>query len=175
MLDTFLWLNLEWTKQVGDWERCRTMSVRIIAVRDINEPRDLARCVTGPINELELGLIQGSVPVPLWGKRHGHTQQHIDRIVESVCGFDGARDLGLDAHNDSAWACTGGPDQNRAPSGVSTDVMVGFRSDDRFVGQFEDTSSESDHCDEDSSHRESDFDWSMIHTRSSPLASPVDM
>ena len=135
MLDTFLKLNIEWTKEVSDWERCRSMSVRIIAVRGEKEPRDLEGSIPG---------VQGSVPVPHWGKRRGHTQGYIDGIIESIAGYDGARDLGLDAHDDDAWAMSGGDDQNRPPSGATRSDMVGLDSSIPYVGQYEETSSESE-------------------------------
>ena len=147
VLDKFLEMNRAWTLELGDWENCRTMCVRIIAVRDADEPRDLSRSVTGPVQGLEKALIQGSVPVPQYAKRHGHTQEHINRIIESIAGYDGPRDLGLDAHDDQAWACSGGSDQNRPPPGAWSSDMTGCLTGPAYIGQYEETSSESSYDD----------------------------
>ena len=124
------------------------MEIRVIAVRDPKASRDLSRCVIGPVDGLEQAVIHGPVPVPSWGKRRGHIQIYIDSWAESVAGFDGPRDLGLDGHDDDAWSITGGFTQNKPPPGVTTAEMTGFLSgarqpDHELLYDYEETSSES--------------------------------
>ena len=144
VLDKFLQQNIEWTKEVGDWELCRTMSVRIIAVHDNKEFRDLEKCVTGTVDGVEKVVIQGPVPIPRWAKRKGHTQASIDRWIESVAGFEGTRDLGLDGHDDAAWEVSGGSDQNRPPPGAWASDMTGCLTGPANIGQYEPSSSDSE-------------------------------
>ena len=164
MLDKFLKQNFEWTRQVGDWEICRTMSVRIIAVKDNSEARDLSKCVVGPVGNLTKGIIYGSLPVPRWGKRHGHSQKYIDSLVDCIAGFDGARDVGLDAHDDAAWESSGGPDQNRPPVGAFSSDMTGFLSGNVYIGQYEEDSSSSsddESCSPSEPSTPEDTSWSQ--------------
>ena len=164
VLDKFLKQNFEWTRQVGDWEICRTMSVRIIAVKDNSEARDLSKCVVGPVGNLTKGIIYGSLPIPRWGKRHGHSQKYIDSLVDCIAGFDGARDVGLDAHDDAAWESSGGPDQNRPPVGAFSSDMTGFLSGNVYIGQYEEDSSSSsddESCSPSEPSTPEDTSWSQ--------------
>ena len=141
VLSAFLALNEPWTRQVStDWAVCRTMSVRIIAVRGDDEVRELDRSV---LAENPQRLIKGPVPIPQYPKRRGHLQAGIDIAAGFSGEYIGPRDLGLDMHRDWLYGITGGEEQNRAPRNVRASDMFGIASAPHYIGQFEVTSSES--------------------------------
>ena len=141
VLSAFLSLNEPWTREVStEWAVCRTMSVRIIAVRGDDEVRDLSRSV---LAENPQRLIKGPVPIPQYSKRRGHLQAGIDVEAGFRGEYVGPRDLGLDMHRDWLFGITGGDEQNRAPRNVRASEMFGIVNAPHYIGQFEMTSSKS--------------------------------
>ena len=150
VLTTFLLLNEDWTRKVSDtWAVCRSMSVRIIAVRSDGCPRDLQRSIIQ--HEPVAKLLKGPVPIPRYPKRRGHTQEGILYNAAEAGGgvISGPVDLGLDIHRDSAFVRTGGEDQNRAPRSARASDMSGFSTKRLYIGQYEATSSSSSSSEED--------------------------
>ena len=97
VLNAFLEMNLGWTKDVSKtWSVCRTMLVRIIATREENFVYRHSECVVGQTQGDPLSILHGPVPVPIWSRRRGHTQSHINQVSNYIGLYDGPRDLGLD-------------------------------------------------------------------------------
>lgn len=140
-------MNLEWTEELSPhWENCRTMRVRIIAVREVGnldmaDSRDVNKCVFSADNK---ELIYGHAPVPEWAHRRGYSQASLDKKAGYSGTYTRPRDIGLDSFHDFIWSNSDTNKQNRAPFGIRDVDMTGFFTGPRYIGQYEDTSSESE-------------------------------
>ena len=147
VLDSWLQMNEDWTKKVSgnDWQICRTMEVRVIAVKTLEEVGDVIPPLLGSYND----VLQGPAPVPNWLRRHGHSQTSINRLhhyasLNPLSSLRLPRDLGLDAHHDYLYEETGGLDQNAPPPGFTLADMFGYVAEPAMRSSSSSSSSDSE-------------------------------
>ena len=135
------------------WTTCRSMMVRVIAVRDPNFVYSHHECVMTTQFPSSPTVLHGPAPVPVWGRRRGHTQSHINQLAGYVGLYDGPRDLGLDQHHDDMWRNTGGVTQNMVPYGVLRSDFTGVANRPEYFGQYEEESEVSDADNDEDSYQ----------------------